>query len=188
MSSPCPQRSRRRFLELASRAGVALPFANILAPSEAIAAGESPKRILIVYMPNVVWRSVWLPAGGRDVTLGTGDASMFEYGAQSAFLDPIRQHTTLIHGLPILRPVGDPHVASQLHFMSGDARTTPQEGAEVSGSPSADQIFANDSSILSQGLVAPVLNLSAHTIGEGLRPNIHLLSFDHNLRGRIKIT
>jgi hypothetical protein len=173
--------TRRRFVKTAGALGAALPFASLLSP-EAQSQSENPQRLLIVHMPNVVWRSEWVPRGGRDVTQGSGDHTQFEFGPQSAFFQPIRDQVTIIDGVPIARPGGDPHVASQIHFMSGDVKITTAEGAEESHAPSIDQVLSKDSPVLSKGQITPAINLSAHTIGESIRPNIHLLSFDHNLQ------
>jgi hypothetical protein len=174
--------TRRRFLSLAGGAGLSLPFLSAFTRRAVSQEAGSVGRILIVDMPNVVWRTEWVPRGGRDVNQGTGSASDFQFGPQSSFLEEIREHVTILDGVPIARPGGDPHVAGQIHFMTGDVKTTTAEGAEESHTPSIDQLLAKESPLLSAGRITPAINLSAHTIGESIRPNIHILSFDHALK------
>src|SRR4029079_17557993 len=107
-----PTTSRRNLLRAAGGAGLALPFAGLLGSKSSHAAtGTSPKRLLVLDMPNAVWRADWLPTRGRHRDAATGDATTFQFGAQSAFFEKIRQHITFIEGVPIARPGGDPHVA-----------------------------------------------------------------------------
>jgi hypothetical protein len=168
--------SRRRLLGALGSAGLSLPFAGLLRDHALAAEGEAPKRLLVIDMPNAVWRPDWLATGGRQVDEGTGDAASFSYGVQSAFFEKIRAHTTFIEGLPILRPGGDSHVAAQVHFMTGGA--IPADGAEMSRYPSIDQILAKHSPLLSGGAAAPSVTWCGHTQGDGLRAHIHVLSFD----------
>src|SRR5262245_27999246 len=113
--------TRRQLLRGLGGAGLALPFSGMFREHARAAEGDAPKRLLVIDMPNAVWQPDWLPTGGRQVDKGTGDAKSFSYGVQSAFFEKIRAHTTLIEGLPILRPGGDSHVAAQVHFMTGGA-------------------------------------------------------------------
>src|SRR5258705_11622772 len=106
-----PTTTRRNLLRAAGGAGLALPFSGLLGSRSSHAAtGTAPTRLLVVDMPNAVWRSDWLPTGGRMVDAGTGDATQFQFGPQSAFFEKIRQHITFIEGVPVARPGGDPHV------------------------------------------------------------------------------
>ncbi|HVJ18057.1 MAG TPA: DUF1552 domain-containing protein [Polyangiaceae bacterium] len=169
--------TRRHLLRAAGSAGLLLPFGELLRPQPGRANQEGPpRRLLVLDMPNAVWRSDWLPNGGRMVEQGSGDATVFEYGPQSALFEGIRQHTTFIDGLPIARPGGDSHVAAQVHFMTGGA--IPADGAEMSHYPSIDQILARQSPLFSGALAAPSVTWSGHTQGDGLRAHIHILSFD----------
>src|SRR5687767_14014673 len=161
--------SRRNLLRGLGGAGVMLPFSGLLQSKAEAAPGDAPKRLLVVDMPNVVWRSDWLPTGGRQVDQGTGDATTFQYGPQSAFFESILQHTTLLEGIPNMRPGGDAHVGAQVHFMTGGA--IPEDGAEMSHYPSIDQILAKQSPLLSGGAAAPSVTWCGHTEGDGLRPH-----------------
>jgi hypothetical protein len=168
--------SRRNLLRGVGGAGLALPFTGLLRERAVAAEGEAPKRLLVIDMPNAVWRPDWLPTGGRLVEQGTGDATNFSYGVQSAFFEKIRGHTTLIEGVPILRPGGDSHVAAQVQFMTGGA--IPADGAEMSHYPSIDQILAKQSPLFTGAAAAPSVTWCGHTQGDGLRAHIHVLSFD----------
>jgi hypothetical protein len=173
--------SRRTVLKLAGGAGLAAaPLAGLLRSPSGRAAAAGAKRLLVIDMPNVVWRPDWLPQGGRFVDQGTGDARQFQYGPQAAFFEKIREHVTFIEGVPIARPGGDPHVAAQVHFMTGGV--IPADGAEMSKFPSIDQILAQQSPVLSRGMAAPSVTWSAHTQGDGARAHIHIISFDQKLQ------
>jgi hypothetical protein len=173
-----PTTTRRNLLRAAGGIGLAAPFAGLLARSKPShgATGTAPKRLLVLDMPNAVWRSDWLPTGGRNVDAGTGDATVFQFGPQSAWFDKIKQYTTFIEGVPIARPGGDPHVAGQIHFMTGGV--IPADGAEMSKFPSIDQILAKKSPLFQGASAAPSVTWSGHTQGDGLRPHIHIISFD----------
>jgi hypothetical protein len=110
------------------------------------------------------------------VEQGTGEATQFEYGPQSAFFEKIRQFTTFIEGVPVLRPGGDPHVAGQIHFMTGGV--IPADGAEMSKYPSIDQILAKQSPLFAGALATPSVTWCGHTQGDGARAHIHIISFD----------
>jgi hypothetical protein len=168
--------SRRNLLRGLGGASLLLPFSGLLRSKAEAAPGDAPKRLLVVDMPNAVWRADWLPTGGRQVDQGTGDATVFQYGPQSAFFEKIRQHTTFIDGLPVRSTGGDAHVAAQVHFMTGGA--IPEDGAEMSHYPSIDQILAKQSPLFSGALAAPSVTWCGHTEGDGLRAHIHVLSFD----------
>src|SRR5262249_14783664 len=85
-----PTTTRRNLLRAAGGAGLALPFGGLLrSQSVRGATGTAPKRFLVLDMPNAVWRADWLPTGGRNVDAGTGDATQFQYGVQSAFFEKI---------------------------------------------------------------------------------------------------
>src|SRR5260370_27294710 len=100
-----PTTTRRNLLRAAGGAGLALPLGGLLrSKSGHTATGTAPKRLLVIDMPNAVWRADWLPTGGRMVDQATGDATQFHYGVQSAWFEKIRQDTTLIQGVPIPRP------------------------------------------------------------------------------------
>jgi hypothetical protein len=173
--------SRRNLLRAAGSAGLALPFGALLKPGTGRAQEvEAPKRLFVIDMPNVVWREDWLPTGGRMVDAGTGTATDFQYGPQAQFFERIREHTTFIEGVPIKRPGGDPHVAAQIHFMTGGV--IPENGAETSKFASIDQILAKDSAVLSGGAAASSVTWSAQTEGDGLRAHIHIISFDDALQ------
>ncbi len=172
-----PTTTRRNLLRAAGGAGLALPFAGLLGSKSGHAAtGTAPKRLLVIDMPNAVWRSDWLPTGGRMVDQGTGDATTFQYGVQSAWFEKIRQYTTFIEGVPIARPGGDPHVAGQVHFMSGGV--IPADGAEMSKYPSIDQILAKKSPVFAGAAATQSVTWCAHTQGDGVRAHIHIISFD----------
>ncbi len=177
-SIPPPPLSRRRFVQAA--AGAAALSSSWARPPRAAAAPTAPRRLFVVDMPNVVWRADWLPQGGRLVDKGTGDARQFQFGPQSAFLERIRKHVTFVEGVPIRRPGGDPHVAAQIHFMTGGV--IPAGGRERSKYPSIDQILAKSSPLLSGGRAAPSVTWSAHSLGEPVRPHIHIISFDEALK------
>ena len=126
-------------------------------------------------MPNAVWQPDWLPTGGRMVEAGTGDATQFQFGVQSAFFEKIRQHVTFIEGVPVARPGGDHHVAAQIHFMTGGC--IPENGAEMSKYPSIDQILAKKSPLFTGAGATPSVTWAGHTQGDGLRAHIHIISF-----------
>jgi hypothetical protein len=173
--------SRRQLLKGAGALGLLAPFASNFGGSTARAqASTVPKRLLVVDMPNVVWRSDWLPSSGRDVTAGSGSATDFTYGPQTEFFERIRQHTTLVSGLPTLRPGGDPHVAAQIQFMTGGV--IPEAGAETSKYPSIDQVLLQGAPAFSEGLAAPSVTWSAFTQGDGARLHTHVISFDQSLQ------
>ncbi len=169
--------NRRQLLRAAFGSSLVAPLGGLLhSESGAAAQGSAPKRLLVIEMPNAVWRSDWLPTGGRQVEQGTGDATQFEYGPQSAFFEKIRQFTTFIEGVPVLRPGGDPHVAGQIHFMTGGV--IPADGAEMSKYPSIDQILAKQSPLFAGALATPSVTWCGHTQGDGARAHIHIISFD----------
>ena len=143
-------------------------------------AGDKPKRLLVMQLSNVVWSSDWVASGGRAVDAGQGDATTFRYGPQSAVFEPIRQHTTLIEGLPLLGVVGDPHSAGQIHFNTGSTIASARPGAETSALPSMDQIISRRAPGMAAGGAAPSVTWSAHTQGDAVRRHIHLCSFDNS--------
>ncbi len=169
--------SRRQLLRAAGGASLVAPFGGLLRSRSGQAQADSaPKRLLVIDMPNAVWRPDWLPSGGRQVEQATGDATQFQYGPQSAFFEKIRQYTTFIEGVPVMRPGGDAHVAGQIHFMTGGV--IPADGAEMSKYPSIDQILAKQSPLFAGVQATPSVTWSGHTQGDGLRPHIHIISFD----------
>ena len=75
------------------------------------------------------------------------------------------------------RPGGDPHVAGQIHFMTGGV--IPADGAEMSKYPSIDQILAKKSPLFTGAGATPSVTWSGHTQGDGLRAHIHIIAFDN---------
>src|SRR5437763_14335134 len=71
-------------------------------------AAGAPKRLLVLYMPNCNIRAAWVPTGGRNVTMGQGDATQFTLGSSSAGLQPARGALTLVDGLDLTNVRGDP--------------------------------------------------------------------------------
>ncbi len=186
--------TRRNLVRGAGAAGLALPFGAAFGPRQSSAQqGQAPKRLLVIEMPNVVWQPDWLPTGGRHVTLGTGDATQFELGPQSAMFESVKQHITIIEGVPLERAIGDAHVGAQIHFMSGgvmgqvDKNIDPvpnappptpiPQGSELSRFPSIDQILARDTALGLGGATRSV-TWSANTDHSGERPHAPILSFD----------
>ncbi|MDX2055513.1 MAG: DUF1552 domain-containing protein [Polyangiaceae bacterium] len=177
--NPRLESTRRSLLRGLAGAGLGWPLARLLDPRLSRAQAAAPQRLLVIDMPNCTWLPEWVPTGGRNVQQASGDAKAFQYGLSSSPLEAIRHYTTILNGIGIDRPGGDPHVASQIHFMSGDVDPSDTEG---SFSPSVDQILAKDSPTLKAGQLVPSVTLSAHTTGESERTRIHIISFDHNLQ------
>ncbi|GEM_PF-1709054 len=175
--NPRLESTRRGLLRGLAGAGLAWPFARLLDPRLSDAQAAAPQRLLVIDMPNCTWLPEWVPTGGRNVQQASGDAKVFQYGLSSSPVEAIRQYTTIINGIGIDRPGGDPHVASQIHFMSGDVKLDAE-----SNSPSIDQILAKNSPTLKAGQIVPSVTLSAHTTGESEQPSIHIISFDDNLQ------
>src|SRR5882757_8721883 len=117
---------RRSMTMLVSRrslfAGVGAGTAAFLGGAferQAFGQGVTPKRLLVLYMPNSSIRANWAPTGGRVVGGAGGDAAAFTFGTANSTLLPAQPYLTLVDGLDQKNIGGDPHGSGIIRLMTG---------------------------------------------------------------------
>src|SRR5689334_2590795 len=133
--------SRRRFVTAATLLGGTAALGTPAFLRRALAeAGQSPKRFLILFMPNSSIRDRWVSKGGRNVDAGSGDATQFTLNKLTQPLAPIQQYVTLIHGISMDAMKGDLHSSAQIRVTTGSDVNMPHEGGGGGNLPTAPSI------------------------------------------------
>lgn len=171
----------RRRLVSGLGAGTAALLARSL-PSAAQAA--SPKRLLVILMPNCSNRARWIPGGGRNMATGAGDAAAFTLNQMTEPFAPVRQHLTLVNGLDLPAIAGDQHGSAWIRFLTGgtiragegagNPENIPDDGS-MAALPSIDQILLDRSPHL-RGTTS--LQLAADTRSDRAFVASRTLSYD----------
>jgi hypothetical protein len=180
---------RRSFLSGIS-AGTAALFARPLL-RECHAAGDNPKRLVILYMPNCNIRANWLPSGGRSPETGTGDAKTFTLKSGNDTLTPVRDQTVILTGIDLKSIGGDPHGSGIIRYVTGgtiragEKARDPGAGTLGNGNlpllPSIDQLLIQKSPAL-KATPIPALHFACDTRADDGRTDIHMrvMSYDTN--------
>jgi hypothetical protein len=139
----------------------------------------TPRRLLVLCMPNSSVKSDWAPRGGRDVNAKTGDASMFDFNFCNDPLVPVRQYVNIIHGLDHKRMGGDPHGGGFLRYSTGGHI---QQG-EMTGDPGAGRL-PGDGNMPKLPSIDQLLIKSSPIVGDKTLPIKTGLQLALNTRGR----
>jgi hypothetical protein len=171
--------------------GTATLFAKPLI-KQAFADGTTPKRLLVLCMPNCSVKSDWAPMGGRDVLAKTGVAETFNFNFCNDPLVPVRQYVTIVHGVDHRRMGGDPHGGGFLrystggHIQQGEATRDPGAGAlpgdgNMPKLPSIDQLLIKGSKMIGDPSL-PIkggLQLALNT--RGRTDGVHFITLSYSV-------
>lgn len=136
-------RSRRAFLELTARMGLALPLLQLGLESDALATRAAPKRFLGIFTPHGSASNLWLPrplAGGSDFDLSFQDSIL-------ASLAPLKRKLLVLDGLGFKvlydqKPAPYTGHAAGLMTLFTGSRAVERNGSAYPESPSIDQVLA----------------------------------------------
>ena len=171
-------RVSRRWMISGIGLGTASLFARPLV-REAFAQGSTPRRFVMLCMPNCSIKAKWAPTGGRTVTGNSGDATQFQWGFCNQPLEIVRQHTVIIDGVDHKAVGGDPHTSGFIRYSTGGTiKAGAGAGDPGAGNlandgnhamlPSADQLFLDQSPILGdKSLPVRSLQLGAVSVPKG---------------------
>jgi hypothetical protein len=171
-------RVSRRWMISGIGLGTASLFARPLV-REAFAQGSTPRRFVILCMPNCSIKAKWAPTGGRNVPGNSGDAAQFTWGFCNEPLELVRQHTVILDGLDHKAVGGDPHTSGFIRYSTGGTiKAGASAGDPGAGNlandgnhamlPSADQLFLSQSPILGdKSLPIRSLQLGAVSVPKG---------------------
>ena len=126
------QLSRRAVLRGAGGIAVALPWLEIMRPSEAQAqATTAAKRFIAIYQPGGTVLNKWLPGGTETAPVLSPILTPFE---------AVKSKLLMFQGLDMKSAVGEQHQAGIIALLTGTAQVTPN--TKYASGPSIDQVIA----------------------------------------------
>jgi hypothetical protein len=172
--------------------GTATLFANPLLRDAFAQKATTPRRLLVLCMPNCSIKARWAPTGGRTPSTQSGDATAFQWGFCNEPLEPVRKYVSLLHGLDHKAVGGDPHGSGFIRYLTGgtiqagEAAKDPGAGrlagdGNMPKLPSIDQLLLAQSKIIGDKGLALQKGLQLAVDTRGRTDGIHFITLSYSV-------